>query len=196
VTWAFDAVKETMEETYDNSGYGWDDEDKLAQLTEPEARWVPFLLPFLPPSLREADRKHVVQSLMSLSFSPSPLSFLPPLSFLVIREALFTEEKDENTAQQEHEGENKGKVLENEKETPSHSTGKKKTYSGRDKKGKKKGALVGIVHFRCVFEWPRPPSLPPSLPPSTCTPLHPLFFPPHFPFNLYLFFHAFSKQYI
>ncbi|GAB5036196.1 n-alpha-acetyltransferase 40 [Nannochloropsis oceanica] len=106
MTWAFDAVKETMEETYDNSGYGWDDEDKLAQLTEPEAR------------------------------------------FLVIREALFTEEKDENTAQQEHEGENKGKVLENEKETPSHSTGKKKTYSGRDKKGKKKGALVGIVHFR------------------------------------------------
>jgi hypothetical protein len=47
VTWAFDAVKETMEETYDASGYGWDDEDKLAQLTEPEARYVslPSLLP-------------------------------------------------------------------------------------------------------------------------------------------------------
>ena len=40
VTWAFDAVKETVEETYDASGYGWDDEDKLAQLTEPEARYV------------------------------------------------------------------------------------------------------------------------------------------------------------
>jgi len=40
VTWAFDAVKETMEEAYDASGYGWDDEDKLAQLTEPEARYV------------------------------------------------------------------------------------------------------------------------------------------------------------
>lgn len=54
VTWAFDAVKETMEETYDASGYGWDDEDKLAQLTEPEARYVfSFFPPVLPPFEQE-----------------------------------------------------------------------------------------------------------------------------------------------
>lgn len=27
-----------MEEKYDNSEYGWDDEDKMAQLTGPEVR--------------------------------------------------------------------------------------------------------------------------------------------------------------
>ena len=38
VKWAFDLVKDSMEETYDTSGFGWDDEDKLQQLQEPEAR--------------------------------------------------------------------------------------------------------------------------------------------------------------
>jgi len=40
VTWAFDNIKDSMEEIYDASGYGWDDEDKLAQLTEPEALYI------------------------------------------------------------------------------------------------------------------------------------------------------------
>ncbi len=32
--WAFDLVKDNMEERYDASGYGWDDEDKERELTE------------------------------------------------------------------------------------------------------------------------------------------------------------------
>ena len=38
--WAFELVKETMEEKYDTSGYGWDDEDKMRELTEKEARFL------------------------------------------------------------------------------------------------------------------------------------------------------------
>ena len=34
VDWAFDISKQNMEERYDASGYGWDDEDKLKELTE------------------------------------------------------------------------------------------------------------------------------------------------------------------
>jgi len=38
--WAFDLVKDHMEERYDNAGYGWDDEDKERELTEPGARFL------------------------------------------------------------------------------------------------------------------------------------------------------------
>ena len=32
--WAFELVKNNMEEIYDASGYGWDDDDKRKELTE------------------------------------------------------------------------------------------------------------------------------------------------------------------
>lgn len=38
--WAFDLVKSNMEEVYDASGYGWDDDDKLQELTEKGARFL------------------------------------------------------------------------------------------------------------------------------------------------------------
>lgn len=38
--WAFDLVQESMEDKYDASGYGWDDEDKMQELTEKEARFL------------------------------------------------------------------------------------------------------------------------------------------------------------
>lgn len=38
--WAFDLVKETMEDKYEASGYGWDDEDKLRELTEKGTRFL------------------------------------------------------------------------------------------------------------------------------------------------------------
>lgn len=38
--WAFDITKEHMEELYDSSGYGWDDEDKERELAEDGARFL------------------------------------------------------------------------------------------------------------------------------------------------------------
>jgi GNAT superfamily N-acetyltransferase len=38
--WAFDVVQANMEEIYDASGYGWDDEDKMKELTEGGARFL------------------------------------------------------------------------------------------------------------------------------------------------------------
>jgi len=38
--WAFDLIKSNMEERYDASGYGWDDEDKERELTEDGARFL------------------------------------------------------------------------------------------------------------------------------------------------------------
>jgi hypothetical protein len=38
--WAFDLVKENMEDVYDNSGYGWDDDDKYRELTEKGTRFL------------------------------------------------------------------------------------------------------------------------------------------------------------
>lgn len=38
--WAFDLIKENMEERYDASGYGWDDEDKERELIEDGARFL------------------------------------------------------------------------------------------------------------------------------------------------------------
>lgn len=38
--WAFELVKENMEERYDASGYGWDDEDKMRELSENGARFL------------------------------------------------------------------------------------------------------------------------------------------------------------
>jgi GNAT superfamily N-acetyltransferase len=38
--WAFDLVKETMEDKYEASGYGWDDEDKMRELTEKGTRFL------------------------------------------------------------------------------------------------------------------------------------------------------------
>ena len=97
---------------------------------------------------------------------------LPFLSFLVIREALPAEEK-EDSAQKEGEGGREGEAPEKGKETPSKSASKKKagdsSSSSKARKGKKKGALVGIVHFRCVLvSWGL--SFPPSLPPSNSSP--------------------------
>ena len=46
--WAFDIVKEHMEDVYDNAGYGWDDEDKRAELTESGARFLIVRDPSLP----------------------------------------------------------------------------------------------------------------------------------------------------
>eukprot|EP01038_Epipyxis_sp_PR26KG_P009645 gene9645-12985_t len=40
VDWAFELVQDTMQEKYDASGYGWDNEDKLRELTEPGARFL------------------------------------------------------------------------------------------------------------------------------------------------------------
>lgn len=40
INWAFQLVKDHMEEKYDNAGYGWDDEDKDRELTEPGARFL------------------------------------------------------------------------------------------------------------------------------------------------------------
>lgn len=39
-TWAFDLTKEDMEEKYEAAGYGWDDEDKLKELSEDGARFL------------------------------------------------------------------------------------------------------------------------------------------------------------
>jgi hypothetical protein len=36
--WAFDLIKSGMEDLYDASGYGWDDEDKREQLKAPDVR--------------------------------------------------------------------------------------------------------------------------------------------------------------
>lgn len=38
--WAFDLTKTHMENVYENSGYGWDDEDKMRELTEQGARFL------------------------------------------------------------------------------------------------------------------------------------------------------------
>lgn len=38
--WAFDLCKETMEDKYEESGYGWDDEDKMRELTEKGTRFL------------------------------------------------------------------------------------------------------------------------------------------------------------
>jgi GNAT superfamily N-acetyltransferase len=38
--WAFELAKENMEEVYDASGYGWDDSDKMMELTEAGARFL------------------------------------------------------------------------------------------------------------------------------------------------------------
>jgi GNAT superfamily N-acetyltransferase len=38
--WAFDLTKSHMETIYENSGYGWDDEDKMRELTEQGARFL------------------------------------------------------------------------------------------------------------------------------------------------------------
>ena len=38
--WAFEICKESMEERYDSSGYGWDDEDKMRELSENGARFL------------------------------------------------------------------------------------------------------------------------------------------------------------
>ena len=36
--WAFELVKTNMEELYDEAGYGWDDQDKLSELSEDGTR--------------------------------------------------------------------------------------------------------------------------------------------------------------
>jgi GNAT superfamily N-acetyltransferase len=40
VDWAFELTKATMEERQDSSGYGWDDDDKMRELTEQGARFL------------------------------------------------------------------------------------------------------------------------------------------------------------
>lgn len=40
VDWAFELAKSNMEDRYDTSGYGWDDEDKERELTEGGARFL------------------------------------------------------------------------------------------------------------------------------------------------------------
>lgn len=40
LNWAFGLVKENMEERYDNSGYGWDDDDKERELSEDCTRFL------------------------------------------------------------------------------------------------------------------------------------------------------------
>ena len=40
VEWAFELVKGNMEDVYDASGYGWDDDDKKGELTEDGARFL------------------------------------------------------------------------------------------------------------------------------------------------------------
>ena len=39
-SWAFDICKQNMEERYDDSGYGWDDDDKRRELAEGGARFL------------------------------------------------------------------------------------------------------------------------------------------------------------
>lgn len=36
----FELCKEHMEDLYDSSGYGWDDDDKMRELTEPGSRFL------------------------------------------------------------------------------------------------------------------------------------------------------------
>ena len=38
--WAFELTKKNMESIYETSGYGWDDEDKMKELTEQGARFL------------------------------------------------------------------------------------------------------------------------------------------------------------
>lgn len=38
--WAFDLAKDTMEDKYDDSGYGWNDDDKMSELTEKGTRFL------------------------------------------------------------------------------------------------------------------------------------------------------------
>jgi N-alpha-acetyltransferase 40 len=38
--WAFNLVKKNMESVYDASGYGWDDTDKMRELTEQGGRFL------------------------------------------------------------------------------------------------------------------------------------------------------------
>lgn len=38
--WAFNIVKDNMEDVYDASGYGWDDDDKMRELTEDGTRFL------------------------------------------------------------------------------------------------------------------------------------------------------------
>jgi hypothetical protein len=40
VEWAFNLVKDNMEDVYDASGYGWDDDDKMNELKEDGARFL------------------------------------------------------------------------------------------------------------------------------------------------------------
>eukprot|EP01039_Chlorochromonas_danica_P002518 gene2518-2758_t len=59
VHWAFDLTKDRMEKIYNDSGYGWDDEDKEQELTEQGAR---FLL------VRQAD-SHALVGLVHFRFT-------------------------------------------------------------------------------------------------------------------------------
>jgi GNAT superfamily N-acetyltransferase len=38
--WAFDLVRDNVKENYESSGYGWDDEDKMRELTEKGTRFL------------------------------------------------------------------------------------------------------------------------------------------------------------
>jgi hypothetical protein len=38
--WVFELIKENMEDIYEESGYGWDDEDKRDELLEQGARFL------------------------------------------------------------------------------------------------------------------------------------------------------------
>jgi GNAT superfamily N-acetyltransferase len=40
LTWAFQMTKENMEDVYETSGYGWDDDDKMRELTEQGTRFL------------------------------------------------------------------------------------------------------------------------------------------------------------
>ncbi|EWM27834.1 n-alpha-acetyltransferase catalytic subunit [Nannochloropsis gaditana] len=104
VTWAFDNIKDSMEEIYDASGYGWDDEDKLAQLTEPEAR---FLV------IRESRPEGTVTS---------------------PRFAL----KERNVYDQDEDG----------KKGEKQASGGDMKQTTRMKMARKKGQILGVVHFR------------------------------------------------
>lgn len=58
--WAFDMVKDNMEDRYEESGYGWDDEDKRSELSEDCTR---FLL------VRDADKGDKLIGFVHFRFS-------------------------------------------------------------------------------------------------------------------------------
>lgn len=133
VTWAFGRIKEEMEARYDESGYGWDDDDKLEQLRAPEGRYA-------------------VGSQMTLEVD-DPCAFDPHQpclhkcipSFLIVREALPPAEAAKPAAATTTEAAEGPKEV-SKREAKKAARGTAAAVASKTQKG----PLVAVAHFWSV----------------------------------------------